>query len=1379
MAEWIKVGQTKNVEVLKVIDYLSTNLPANYKFFSDVTLRVSGGKRAIDVLVLTPHAIYVVEIKQYGGRISGGSKKWTLNTKQSTESPLRHVQAVAKSFSKELAGYYPELARIPIQGCVCLTGSVKPDLKIAIDFNQIKHVRWIHGIEEYLSNPYYISNSSITADFLVVAMSLQYLTAMLGKLPETRKVSSSQTDPWAYFHSVIPLTTSAGKVRSHQIVSIGLKETNQPRSVTIISQAIRRWNPKHIIILGTATGFAKNNIQRGDVIIAKHLVNYEIQTPHSNEATARWSFTPADTNLISLATMIPVVAWRKRLKSSYLNLPKTKVHFGALVSGQRVENIPMLLEQYSLEESKLLGFEIESGGMLSTVFQSTKNPSFITISGVSDINGQAKVKEKWKAYTVDVAASFAMELMASGLWASANDILPESIPTQRFPSPIDNINVSKVQRVLLTNTPTPNKRARDSYLYDAFISYHNDDWEWIDNTLAPKLEVAGLNLFIDRRDMRPGTDWLLEIERAVSRSRSILLVVSPSYISGVWSKLGSILAPSSRSTNLIPIILKNTDLPYRLSHLTAINLVDANDETPWTTLTRSLTAIKQGQALTPTTEPDKAIVGDFVEVGLTFGRDREIKLIRQWILDSQSRIIIVHGVAGIGKSFMVGQLSQTLRPNVSGIFWRNLANLLPVEKLLNELIQFLSGESIDSDLSFEKLLLKFITYRGKKKYVVVLDSVEVILSGDGNYRSGLENYRKFFRSIINSSHNRRIILITREIPVEMADQRGGVHLLALSSLGLIPSTQLLRSLRLDGTDEELRLLATKLSGHPLSLRIAGAAIQEFYDGNIGKFLSDGLASVRVNETLLRESVEKLSVIEKNVLFWIATRQAPVSINDLLEFFQSTPDSTLSDALDRLARKSLIEQISRSSWHTPTLVTKYIQENQVSINLSALSFEIEGNTGIYTNRPGNITLKTINNSDSHLYQIVIELEDTPLYHVYSDTEPVQRLVYLQPWETQWHSFPIEVSKPGKITLQLKVNNTLYRLRPLEIHAVEDNPYFYGPPVSDKYIFFGREMELQLCLNNISRVVGAHTMVIGEQRSGKTSLLYQIRDRLQAPFIPIYISFSGIERDENSALHWLLAQIFSNLKQQGLLADNIHLAPLKFGTDFVPLLNNLVTNVLLSNPDVKIALLLDEGHIIGEIGVRFQEVLREAFSHLIQSVRVVLASYYDFFEFAGNSGSPLHNIFEFTFLRPLEGNGLLNLIVEPASWFGVEYEFNAINAIQSISGGHPYYCQYMCAKCFDEAQYSDTRKVTLEHVARAEQLALQNEKERFVMGYWNRFTSEELLILEALINQRPLIDKSGKSFRRLTNKFVLLKRANGYEFSSRLFRAWVTNLLKERD
>ena len=78
------------------------------------------------------------------------------------------------------------------------------------------------------------------------------------------------------------------------------------------------------------------------------------------------------------------------------------------------------------------------------------------------------------------------------------------------------------------------------------------------------------------------------------------------------------------------------------------------------------------------------------------------------------------------------------------------------------------------------------------------------------------------------------------------------------------------------------------------------------------------------------------------------------------------------------------------------------------------------------------------------------------------------------------------------------------------SITPNPFITGSPVSDSKRFFGREEDFTYASQRLqTEKEGVVLLFVGERRSGKTSILYQIRNgRLGDEFLPVFIDLQAI-------------------------------------------------------------------------------------------------------------------------------------------------------------------------------------------------------------------------------------------------------------------------------
>jgi hypothetical protein len=80
MAEVVPIGQPVNDIEREAIAFLRDELPDSYVVFHNVEIGEPGRASAeYDVIVLGEHAVYVVEVKGYSGRVTGNKRDWFVN----------------------------------------------------------------------------------------------------------------------------------------------------------------------------------------------------------------------------------------------------------------------------------------------------------------------------------------------------------------------------------------------------------------------------------------------------------------------------------------------------------------------------------------------------------------------------------------------------------------------------------------------------------------------------------------------------------------------------------------------------------------------------------------------------------------------------------------------------------------------------------------------------------------------------------------------------------------------------------------------------------------------------------------------------------------------------------------------------------------------------------------------------------------------------------------------------------------------------------------------------------------------------------------------------------------------------------------------------
>ena len=116
---------------------------------------------------------------------------------------------------------------------------------------------------------------------------------------------------------------------------------------------------------------------------------------------------------------------------------------------------------------------------------------------------------------------------------------------------------------------------------NVFLSYSEADRKWAEQ-LRSGLSEAGLEVWNPGRDMLPGSNWHLELGKALERSEAMVVLLSPDSVksSSVLSEIEYALSASQFRGRLISVLLRPTEeVPWILQKLPFIRATRDVSET--------------------------------------------------------------------------------------------------------------------------------------------------------------------------------------------------------------------------------------------------------------------------------------------------------------------------------------------------------------------------------------------------------------------------------------------------------------------------------------------------------------------------------------------------------------------------------------------------------------------------------------------------------------------------------------------------------------------------------------------------------------------------------------------------------------------------------
>ena len=331
------------------------------------------------------------------------------------------------------------------------------------------------------------------------------------------------------------------------------------------------------------------------------------------------------------------------------------------------------------------------------------------------------------------------------------------------------------------------------------------------------------------------------------------------------------------------------------------------------------------------------------EQDVFYGRERELEDLQQFILGTPPvRCLAILGMGGVGKTSLAIALAERVQGEFEYTAWYPFQTLSEhtIVTIITDCLRFFSALPAEHEEDgVQSLLNAFSTCLESHRCLIILDNFESLLkSGSliGEYEDGYDEYGKLLELFCSRPHWSCLLLTSREKPKEVALLEGSwVKSLVLAGIEDEDGRKILRDKGLIIETDAWRNLVQLYSGNPFALQLVSPTIRDVFGGDIAAFLSslaeqqEQAVAVNVVHSLLDQQFQRLTDIEKEVMYWLAIEREAVDTKRLREdILRSGTKPDLLGVLESLLRRSLIERRDARRFGLRPLVMDFVTDQLV-------------------------------------------------------------------------------------------------------------------------------------------------------------------------------------------------------------------------------------------------------------------------------------------------------------------------------------------------------------------------------------------------------------------------------------------------------------------
>jgi tetratricopeptide (TPR) repeat protein len=377
---------------------------------------------------------------------------------------------------------------------------------------------------------------------------------------------------------------------------------------------------------------------------------------------------------------------------------------------------------------------------------------------------------------------------------------------------------------------------------DFFISYNRADRTWAE-WIAWQLEAAGYHTNLQAWDFRPGSNFVLEMQQAASRAQRTLAVLSPDYLTSLFTQpewaAAFVQDPTGQKGTLLLVRVRPCELMGLLAPLVFIDLVDLEETETASTLLAGVEHKRAKPTSAPTfpgsstpraATPAPRFPGTLPPIWMVpfrrnpFFTGREVLLsqlyeqLHQQQTAALTQTQAISGLGGIGKTQTAVEYAYRYQHDYQAVLWATATTRV---SLLAEFVKIADVLHLSDHAAHEQeQLVEAVKHwlHTQTDWLIILDNADDVQFAQEFMPQGGKGH------ILLTTRAQALGTLTASLDVEKMDTEEG-SLLLLRRAHVLPPGATLETV--SAADRQLaEKLVQQVDGLPLALDQAGAYIEE-------------------------------------------------------------------------------------------------------------------------------------------------------------------------------------------------------------------------------------------------------------------------------------------------------------------------------------------------------------------------------------------------------------------------------------------------------------------------------------------------------------------------------------------------------------------------